>query len=110
MTAGTSLSHLHEVPYSNVEGAYVKVKQEVNTNPVVISEQPETHTETREGEIVGRAEGTGLYYSEKHGENIADSIGPCIYLSTPEDTILEVSTDKPENELLEFTRPGERES
>lgn len=109
MTAGIPLEDLHEVPYSNVEGAYVKVKQEVTTLVQPTTEPPyESKTEVREGEIVGRAEGTGLYYSDTLGEDVADPIGPCIYLRTPEDTILEVRTDKPENELLEFTRPGER--
>ena len=107
MTNGiTDLSVLHEVPYSQIKGDWVKVKQEVNETPSSLeafTERPEDRREVtiREGNIIGRAEGTGLYYSEEYRDNIPTSIGPAIYLETPEDTILEVRTDK-ENELLDY--------
>jgi len=99
----TNLSALHEVPYSNVEGAYVKVKQEQQPDDLLELGNPQAReTEIREGTIVGRAEGTGLYYDSQRRENVVDTIGPCIYIETPEDTVLEVSTEKTQNELLEF--------
>lgn len=102
MSDGVSLSHLHEVPYSQIEGAYVKVNQEAVSNRVRIHEQPETHTETREGKIVGRGNGTGTYYDSVEKAVMTHSIGPAIYIETPEDTILEVRTDKTENELVDY--------
>jgi len=102
MSDGISLSHLHEVPWSNIEGAYVKVRQETTEYDYLRDTEPQRTTEIREGVIVGRAQGRGLYYDSERNENIPTSIGPSIYLDTPEDTILEVRTDKTENELLEF--------
>lgn len=94
------LNPLHEVPWSNIKGAYVKVHQEVSEDPLALSEV-DTYLETREGEIVGREKGQSLYYDSERGENIPTH-NAAIYLETPEDTILEVSTDKTANELLEF--------
>jgi len=95
-----TLADLHILSWDMIEGAYVKVKQEV-TETSELSLQPKTETVVREGTIVGRANGTTLYYDSKTGENIPDN--ECgIYLETPEDTILEVRTDKLNNELLEF--------
>jgi len=103
---GVALSHLHEVPWSNVEGAFVRVKQEIDNNDPLahISEWSEENvdTEERRGTITGRAQGTGLYYDADRGESIPTGLGPAIFIDTPQDTILEVRTDKPGNELLEF--------
>jgi len=96
------LKELHERPYTEIEGAYVKVQQEVNTNSVALSAQPETHMEVREGEIVGRGNGQGTAYDSGEGCVMPISIGPSIYLNTPEDTILEVRTDKDGNKLTMF--------
>jgi hypothetical protein len=105
MTDGVSLSHLHEVPYSNIKGAYVKVKQErIRGDPMDISTETKREKLTREGTIVGRANGTGLYYDAQRGESVVDRIGPCIYIETPEETVLEVSTEKSGNELLEYNQ------
>jgi len=104
-----TLSDLHEAPWSRIEGAYARVRQEADQrdpHPPHDDGQDRVTTEEREGELVGRAEGTGLYYDSERGRNIPDSIGPVIYLDTPEDTILEVRTDKCENELLAFNRKG----
>jgi len=104
-----TLSDLHEASWSRIEGAYVRVRQEVDRRDPLRpgdDQQDRVTTEEREGELVGRAEGTGLYYDPDRGRNIPDSIGPAIYLDTPEDTILEVRTDKCENELLAFDCEG----
>lgn len=99
MTDGiTDLNALHEVPYSNIKGAYVKVHQSISTDPMYPQKE---RIETREGVIVGREKGQSLYYDSDMGENIPTH-NAAIYLETPEDTILEVRTDKTENELLEF--------
>lgn len=104
--APDSLEALHEWPWSEIEGAHVRVEQEVTDDLAALARPPsepppEPTIEEREGELVGRAEGTGLYFSEEHGL-IPDGIGPAIFLSTPEDTVLEVRTDRLENELLAF--------
>jgi hypothetical protein len=108
MTEGiTDLSVLHEVPYRHIEGAYVKVNQEIENDPLMMEHKTvnRTHTETREGTIVGRGNGQGLAYDTGEKRSKPISIGPSIYLDTPGDTILEVRTDKVENELLEFEPP-----
>jgi hypothetical protein len=104
MTDGIQdLSVLHEVPYSNIDGAYVKVAIE-KTGPKLTD--PERWTEEREGTIVGRGNGQGVYYDTDAQEVLTHSIGPAIYLNTREETVLEVRTDKLGNELVEF-RPEE---
>jgi len=100
---GLSLSHLHEVPYSNIEGAQVHVTIDKTT----VEEStggPVTHKETihRAGRIVGRGEGRGVAYDSGSKTTKPTSIGPSIYLDTPEDTILEVRTDKAGNKLTMF--------
>jgi len=102
MSDGVSLSHLHDVPYSNIEGAYVKVKQEVTDHMAAPVGEVERSTEEREGRIIGRGNGRGVVWDRGEKANKTVSIGPSIYLDTPEDTILEVRTDKLENELLAF--------
>jgi len=98
-----NLEALHEVPYSNIKGAYVKVKQEQQpTELLEVGNPTARETKTREGTIVGRANGTGLYYDSQMKESVVDTIGPCIYIETPAETILEVNTEKTNNELLEF--------
>lgn len=98
--AGISLSHLHEVAWSTIDGAHVRVRIESADDP--LDPDAERTTSVREGELVGRAEGWGLYYDSDRGQLIPDPIGPKVYLDTPEDTTLEVATDKHGNELLEF--------
>lgn len=61
--------------------------------------------EEREGELVGRAEGRGIWYDSARGENVPNHIGPTVFLETPEDTVLEVRTDKDGNKLLAFEPP-----
>lgn len=102
----TNLEAFHEVPYNNIKNAYVEVKQEITDDP--LAHKPTTHIETREGTIVGRGNGRGIRY-DSSGANayIETTIGPSIYLETPEETILEVRTDKPGNELRDF-RPKEK--
>jgi hypothetical protein len=106
-----TLQALHDAPWSRIEGASVRVRQKVDHRDPLDPEQDDrtdrVTTEKRDGELVGRAEGTGLYYDSERGENIPTSIGPAIYLDTPEDTILEVRTEKPENELLAFDATDE---
>jgi hypothetical protein len=100
----TDLSVLHDVPWSNIEGAHVEVKQATTDHALPEAERRKrTTTEIREGVIVGRGEGRGVTYDTGEREVVEISIGPSIYLDTPEDTILEVRTYKDENELLDFT-------
>jgi len=92
------LPELHEMPYSEINGAYVKVHQQVTSSPMMPQKE---RRETREGTIAGRQKGHGLYFDSELGQNVPTT--ECaIFIETPEDTILEVRTDKPENELLEF--------
>jgi len=97
-----NLSAFHEVPYSNIEGAYVEVKQEV-THAIHTTDSlgHKKETKIREGTIVGRAKGTGLSYDSEMGETLPTN-DCAIFISTPEDTVLEVRTDKSENELRKF--------
>ncbi|WP_135828545.1 hypothetical protein [Halorussus halobius] len=108
-----SWSDLHDEPWSVLKGAYVRVQQEVDDrdplDPHHDDHQDRVTTEEREGRLVGRATGTGLYYDSQRGEPVPENIGPAVYLNTREDTILEVRTDNPENELLAF-QPKESES
>jgi hypothetical protein len=93
-----SLEQLHEVPYSEIEGAYAKVKITDEPRPM----EPERIVEIREGKIIGRGNGWGTTYDTGEKEVMEVVIGPSIYLDTPEETTLEVRTDKRGNELLEF--------
>jgi len=106
MTDDIALEDLHQLPWSLIQGAYVRVLQEVDDrdplDPAQDDRKDLVHTEEREGELVGRANGWGLYYDSGRHETIRDSIGPAIYLDTPEETTLEVLTDRLENELLAF--------
>jgi len=96
------LSDLHTVPYSEVEGAYIKVLVEKTVDHGRLDEAPTYKMEAREGEIVGRGNGTGLYYDTKAKDTYETSIGPAVYIYTAEETTLEVRTDRIENELVEF--------
>jgi len=104
-----TLAELHERPWSDIEGAYLRVAQEVDDNdfaaPATEYDASKLRVEEREGELVGREIGTGLYFDSGRGELVTTRIGPAVYLDTPEDTTLEVSTDKLGNELLEYTPP-----
>ena len=105
----TDLSVLHDVPWSQIEGAYVTVKQVTTDHALPEAERRKrTTTEVREGEIAGRGAGWGVTYDTGERETKQISIGPSIYLDTPEDTILEVRTYKDENELLDFTPADKR--
>jgi len=108
-----SLAHLHEGPWSKVEGAFVRVRQVIDTHdplpPHDDNREGGVTTEVREGELVGRANGKGLYYDAERAENVPTSIGPTVYLDTPEETTLEVRTDKSENKLLAFERPDDQQ-
>lgn len=105
MTEGVSLSHLHKVPWDNINGAYVEVRQVTDhvaiptTDPIGTTSQTE---QLRKGHIVGRGEGTGVTWDAGEKDVRTLNIGPAIYIETPSDTVLEVRTDKSENELLEF--------
>ena len=109
MTDGVSLSHLHETPWTDVKGAYIEVEIEIDSNPLTVPAleyDPDNVTyERREGDLVGRANGTGLYYDSDRGENIPTPIGTKVYLDTPQDTVLEVATDKSGNTLVNFQPP-----
>jgi hypothetical protein len=98
-----SLSHLHDKPYSEINGDWVKVKRELTDYTAPLSERRgRGETEVREGKIVGRGNGTGVYYDSDLGEVLPHSIGPAIYIETPEETVLEVRTDKENNGLLDY--------
>ena len=101
-----TLAALHQMPWRTVEGAHVRVEIEEDTRDPLDPRQDDVDDpyeyEQREGTIVGRGNGTGLTYDRERGELVATSIGPKIVLDTPEDTFLEVATDKPGNELLAF--------
>lgn len=104
------LGDLHDMPWRTVEGAHVRVEIEEDTRDPLDPRQddvdePYEYVE-REGTIVGRGAGTGLYYDTDRGELMETSLGPKIVLNTPEDTILEVVTDKLGNELLAFDVGG----
>jgi len=104
------LSAFHDVPWTMLEGMHATFRI-VSDHVGVPSGDPqgEVHSQTeqiREGVIVGRGEGRGIRY-DSSGANayMETTIGPSVYLETPEDTILEVRTDKPENELLDIYPP-----
>lgn len=103
------LEQLHERPWSEIEGAYVRIDIEVDTVKAMYSKEAsggERYVrEERKGEVVGREIGTGLYYDSDKQDLVIDSIGPAIYLSTPNDTILEIRTNDGDNELLSFDPP-----
>lgn len=104
-----AMSHLHEVPWPAVEGAFVRVRVERTDHAAIGSvANPDAHrqTEIREGTIVGRGAGRGVAYDSGESRTKPINIGPSIYLDTPQDTVLEVRTDKLENELLEFQPEG----
>lgn len=86
-TEPSTLSEIHELPWSEIAGAHVVVRHD---------------HEHREGDLIGRAIGSGLYYDTQRGETVADQIGPAVFLHTADDTVLEVSTEKSGNELLSF--------
>jgi hypothetical protein len=94
------LQDLREVPYSQIEGAYVKV--DVYASDRLMQESDIHVTKTREGEIIGRGHGRGVSYDTGEKDCVEITIGPSIYLHTQEDTILEIRLDKSENELLAF--------
>lgn len=104
-----TLTEVYQLPWVLVEGAHVRVQIEKDDNDIMAPaseyDPEKIRHEEREGEVVGRAEGTGLYYDSGRGEPIPTSIGPAVFLDTPEDTVLEVRTDKIGNELLEYTPP-----
>lgn len=106
-----TLGDFHQAPWDAIENGYLYVVIEIDTRDPLspISEQTDDpyEYETREGELVGRATGTGLYYDGDRHENVVTRIGPCIYISTPDDTVLEVRTDRTGNELLTFDVDGE---
>lgn len=108
----TDLSVFHEVPYENIRGAYVKISHSIDHAYLPHADPRKSGSsateEIREGTIVGRGEGRGIRY-DSSGENayMETRIGPSIYLDTPDDTILEIRTDKPGNELIDFT-PSEK--
>jgi hypothetical protein len=97
-----------------MQGAYVRVQQEQDDRDPLDPDQDRrtdlVYTVEREGEIVGRAEGHGLWYDSSGGELASSRIGPAIFLSTPRDTVLEVRTNKLDNKLLEFEPPGDEEA
>jgi len=95
----TDLSVLHEVPYSDIKGASVKVLLEKD-DPMML--EARTEREVRQGTIVGRGNGQGVAYDRQEKDCKPISIGPSIYLETPEDTILEVRTEKVANKLLNY--------
>lgn len=101
-----SLKDLHDLAWSAIEGAHVVVRMEVDDNDIALppSEWSEgnVYPEIREGEVVGRGQGTGLSYDARDAQLRPSRIGPSVYLDTVEDTVLEVRTNKPENELLAF--------
>lgn len=102
-----TLADLHELPWSAIEGAFVRVVVEVDNGFLDREGTDDTTTRLREGELVGRGEGTGLYYDPEVKDLIPNPIGPAIFLDTPEDTVLEVRTGKPGTELLAFDAGGE---
>lgn len=102
----TELADLHMAPWPDVDGAHVVVRQ-VTTTPTPVGKRLEEQTSERQGTLVGRAIGTGISYDADAKESYPTRMGPCIYLETPEDTILEVNTQKPENELLAYEPPEE---
>lgn len=100
-----SLEAVHDMPWDDLEGAYIKVKQEASDPLPPHHNDTERSIEEREGTLVGRGEGQGVSYDTGEKATRPLRIGPAIYLDTPEDTILEVRTDKVETELLEFEPP-----
>jgi len=109
------LSAFHDVPWTMLEGMHAKFKT-VNYHAGIPHADPteavDSRTEEiREGVIVGRGEGRGIQY-DSSGANayMETTIGPAVYLDTPEDTILEVRTDKSENELLDIYPPHKADS
>lgn len=102
----STLAELHERPWSDIEGVHVRVEIKEDTRDPLDPTQgdvddPYEHV-VREGTVVGRGNGRGLTYSSEAGELVPDMLGPKIVLDTPEDTFLEVVTDKVGNGLLSF--------
>lgn len=102
--APVELSDLHMKPWPDLEGAHMVVRQETTT-PTPGGNGPQYKVEKRRGELVGRCNGMGIRYDPHDGQDYASRMGPCIYLETPKGTVLEVRTDKPENELLVYEPP-----
>jgi len=104
------LSAFHDVPWTMLEGMRAKFKI-VHHHAGIPSGDPrgEVQSQTeqiREGVIVGRGEGRGVRYDSSGANAYMETrIGPAVYLDTKEDTILEVRTDKDENELLDIYPP-----
>lgn len=110
----STLSELHELPWSEIAGAHVVVRQVVDNVDHALPrsersdpDERQPDHERREGDLVGRAIGDGLYYDTKRGENVADQIGPAVYLHAPDNTVLEVSTKRKGTELLSFELDSE---
>jgi len=108
MTAPDTLADLHELPWSTIEGAHVRVAQQVDKrdplDPTQDDRQDLVTTEEREGTIAGRHRGWRLKYSRTAGD-YAEPGDEHIVIHTAEDTYLEVRTAKPGNELLAFETP-----
>jgi len=108
-TAVQDLSAFHDVPWTMLEG--MRVKFRITTDHVALpSSDPrgEVQSQTeqiREGVIVGRGEGRGVTWDDGIKDVREHQIGPAVYIDTPQDTILEVRTDKDGNELLDIYPP-----
>jgi hypothetical protein len=103
-TAVQDLSAFHDVPWTMLEGMHATFRIEYVERRAGVDE-PVYETEEREGVIVGRGEGRGVRYDSGERSTMETTIGPAVYLETPEDTILEVRTDKSGNELLDIYPP-----
>jgi len=86
----TDLADLHERPWSKIKNVRVVIRTD-NSDPF-LPDGP-TGPTIREGEVVGRSVGMGLYYMDKTDELIEEEIGPRIYIETVDDGILEIRTD-----------------
>lgn len=96
----TTLDDVHRLPWAAIEGATLRVRQELQPHPAPIGDQPATETVERQGDVVGRRAGSGLHYDSAREQTVVTHTGPRLYLETPQDTVVEICTDKPANELL----------
>lgn len=103
------LSAFHDVPWTMLEG--MRAKFRITTDHVALPNadprgEAQSQTEQiREGVIVGRGEGHGVTWDDGIKDVREHQIGPAVYIDTPQDTILEVRTDKDGNELLDIYPP-----
>jgi len=99
MTEVDSLDDMHGLPWDEVQGLRVRVRQEYQDHPTPVDEFPDTKTREIVGAVVGRRAGKGLQYDPDAGRTIVTAGSRRLFLENG-DTVYEVCTDTLDNELL----------